>query len=129
MERKDNTKMMKLTSSEEKIMNFFWDKGPLFVREILELYNPPKPHFNTISTFVRGLEEKGFLSHKAFGYTFQYYAVISRDDFKQISLKGLIGKYFNNSVFSAVSSLVEQEEISLDELKSLISQVENGNKK
>ena len=73
--------IMKLTAKEEEIMSFFWDKGPLFVRELLSCYDNPRPHFNTLSTIVRGLEEKGFLDHKAFGNSHQYFPVISREDF------------------------------------------------
>ena len=60
---------MKLTAKEEEVMTFFWEKGPLFVRELLEFYPEPRPHFNTLSTIVRGLEDKGFLDHNAFGNT------------------------------------------------------------
>lgn len=59
--------MKRLTAKEEEIMGWFWQKGPLFVKELLEYYEEPKPHFNTLSTIVRGLEEKGFLAHKNFG--------------------------------------------------------------
>ena len=118
--------MIKLTAKEEEIMTFFWDNGPQFVREILERYDNPKPHFNTLSTIVRGLEEKGFLSHKSYGNTYQYYDIISKEKFKQRSLKDVIGKYYNDSAFSAVSSLVKDEAISLEELKELISIVEKG---
>ena len=77
-------KIMKgLTAKEEEIMGFFWEKGPLFVKEMLAFYDDPKPHFNTLSTIVRGLEEKGYLSHKAYGNTYQYYATVSRDDCHQ----------------------------------------------
>ena len=55
--------MKRLTAKEEEIMGFFWTKGPLFVKELLAFYDDPKPHFNTLSTIVRGLEEKGYLSH------------------------------------------------------------------
>ena len=109
-------------------MGFFWEKGPLFVREMLELYDEPRPHFNTISTFVRGLEEKGYVGHRVMGNTYQYYAIVSREDFKKKTLRGVISKYFNNSYLGVVSSLVKEEEISLDELKELIREVENANK-
>ena len=59
--------MKRLTAKEEEIMGWFWQKGPLFVKELLEYYEEPKPHFNTLSTIVRGLEEKGFLAHKISG--------------------------------------------------------------
>ena len=57
--------MKELTAKEEEIMNFFWQHGPLYVKEILEFYEDPRPHFNTVSTIVRGLEEKGYTSHLA----------------------------------------------------------------
>ena len=120
--------MKALSTREEEIMGFFWEKGPLFVKEIVGLYDEPRPHFNTLSTFVRALEEKGYLSHRTFGNTYQYYAVVSRDEFKKKTLKNVISKYFNNSYLGVVSSLVKEEEISLSELKELIREVENANK-
>ena len=120
--------MKTLSAREEEIMGFFWEKGPLFVKEIVGLYDEPRPHFNTLSTFVRALEEKGYLSHRTFGNTYQYYAVMSRDEFKKKTLKSVISKYFNNSYLGVVSSLVKEEEISLSELKELIREVENANK-
>lgn len=121
--------MKGLTAKEEEIMGFFWEKGPLFVKELLAFYSDPKPHFNTLSTIVRGLEEKGYLSHEAFGNTYRYFAVVSNDEFRSRTLKGVISKYFNNSYLSAVSSLVKKEEISVDELKQLIQEVEDAHRK
>lgn len=109
-------------------MELLWEHGPLYVREMLDFYEDPRPHFNTVSTVVRMLEEQGFVSHKAFGRNHQYFAAISRDEFKYKTLKGVISKYFDNSYLGAVSTLVKDEEISLDELKDLIRQVENGRK-
>lgn len=120
--------MKRLSAREEEIMGFFWEKGPLFVREIVGFYDEPRPHFNTLSTFVRALEEKGYVGHRAFGNTYQYYALVSRDEFKKKTLKGVISKYFNNSYLGVVSSLVEEEDISVDDLKELIRKVEDANK-
>lgn len=120
--------MKGLTAKEEEIMGFFWEKGPLFVKEMLAFYDDPKPHFNTLSTIVRGLEEKGFLQHHTFGNTYQYYAVVSEADFSKRTLRNVISKYFNNSYLRAVSSLVEEEDISLDDLRKLISEVEQTEK-
>ena len=120
--------MKTLTGKEEEIMGFFWEKGPLFVKQMLEFYAEPRPHFNTLSTIVRGLDEKGYVGHQAFGNTYQYFAIVSRDDFKKKTLKGVISKYFNNSYLGVVSSLVKEEEISLEELKELIREVEDANK-
>lgn len=101
-------------------MNLFWEKGPLFVKEMIPFFDAPKPHINTVSTIVRGLEEKGFISHKTYGNTFQYYAVVSESDYGKKSLKSIVSQYFKNSYLNAVSSLVEDEKISLDELRELI---------
>ena len=59
--------MEKLTPREEELMRCFWTRGPLFVRELVALWPEPKPHFNTLSTMVRGLEAKGYVGHKAYG--------------------------------------------------------------
>ena len=118
--------MKRLTAKEEEVMGWFWEKGPLFVRELLSFYDEPKPHFNTLSTVVRGLEEKGFVGHKAYGNTYQYYATVSREDYRRGTLRGVISKYFDNSYLGVVSSLVQEEKISVEELKALIKQVEEG---
>lgn len=118
---------MKLTGKEEEVMNLYWSMGAKFVRELLDYYDEPKPHFNTLSTIVRGLEEKGFLSHHTFGTTYQYYPLISKEEFRKRTLKGVINKYFNSSLFSAVSALVQEEHISAEELRILIDQVERTN--
>lgn len=120
--------MKGLTAKEEEVMGYFWEKGPLFVKQLLEFYEAPRPHFNTLSTIVRGLEEKGYLAHTAYGNTYQYYAIVSSDDFKRRTLKGIISKYFNNSYLSVVSSLVKEEKISVEELKRLIEEVEKSNR-
>ena len=65
--------MKRLTVKEEEIMRIFWEHGPMFVRELLSFYDEPKPHYNTVSTLVRGLEEKGFVGYKAYGNTYQYF--------------------------------------------------------
>ena len=103
--------MKTLTAKEEEIMGFFWEKGPMFVKQLVELYEEPRPHFNTLSTIVRGLEEKGYLSHTAFGNTYQYHAIVSEEEFRRKTLRGVISKYFNNSFLGAVSSLVKEEDI------------------
>ena len=117
--------MQKLTTKEEELMCFFWEKGALFVKDILDFYDDPKPHFNTLSTIVRGLEDKKFLSHKTYGNTYQYYAIISKEQHSQGTLKNVVSKYFGNSYLHAVSALVKSEDISIEDIKKLISEVEN----
>lgn len=118
--------MKKLARREEEIMEYLWENGPMFVKEIVMLYSEPRPHFNTMSTVVRNLETLGYVGHNAFGSTYQYYALVSRDEYRKMTLRGVVDKYFGNSYMSVVSSLVQEEEISLDELKELIRMVEEG---
>ena len=105
-------------------MRIFWERGPMFVRELVELAAEPKPHFNTLSTMVRGLEAKGYLAHEAFGNTYRYYPVVTQQQFGRGSLSGVVGRYFKDSYLGAVSALVEEEKISLDELRELIRRIE-----
>ena len=117
--------MKRLTSKEEEILGYFWAKGPLFVRELLDLQEEPKPHYNTPSTIVRTLEEKGYIGYKVFGNTHQYYALISEDEYRKKTLKQVVDKYFDNSYTRVVSTLIEEEALTLDELQELIQQIKN----
>jgi predicted transcriptional regulator len=121
--------MYKLTAKEEEIMTMFWERGPMFVREIVENYPAPRPHFNTVSTMVRALEERGMVAHKRFGGTFQYHAAVSAGQFRQGKLSGLVDKYFGRSYLGVVSALVRDEKIPLDELKRLIAEIEQTDDK
>lgn len=117
--------MIRLTAKEEEILGYFWEKGPLFVRELLDLQEEPKPHYNTLSTIVRALEEKGYIGYKAFGNTHQYYALVSEDEYRKKTLKQVVDKYFDNSYTRVVSTLIEEEALTLDELQELIQQIKN----
>lgn len=119
--------MKRLTAKEEEIMEWFWEKGALYVKELLACYNEPRPHFNTVSTIVRGLEEKGFLSHRAYGNTYRYYALVTAGEYGKKHLHNVIARYFNNSCLSVVSALVEEEEVSVEDLRRLLDEVEKGN--
>lgn len=116
-----------LTPREEEVMQLLWDNGPKFVRELLEYYPDPRPHFNTISTVIRSLEEKGFVGHEAVSGAYRYHAIKEKDIFREQSLSQLIKGYFNNSYLGAVSALVEEEKISVQELKELIELIESDN--
>lgn len=121
-------KLEKLTRREEELMRWFWQRGPLFVRELVELSPEPKPHFNTLSTMVRSLEAKGYLGHKAFGATYQYHPLVSEEEFSRRTLGGVIRRYFGSSYLGAVSALVEEEKISVEELRELGDRIERRNR-
>ena len=116
-----------LTIKEEEVMQYFWEYGPLFVKQLVEKYPDPKPHFNTLSTYVRSLEEKGYLSHVVFGTTYRYFSIINEEEYRKGNLKSVIKKYFDNSYLSVVSSLIKDENISVDEVRKLLEEVESSN--
>ena len=114
-----------LTEKEAFIMNILWDsERPLYVREILEKYPEPRPHFNTVATTVRILEDKGYVAHEVVGGSHRFIAIASRDDFRARGLADLIRDYFAGSYKSAVSALVEEEKISVYELREIIDIIE-----
>ncbi|MFK8276256.1 BlaI/MecI/CopY family transcriptional regulator [Capnocytophaga cynodegmi] len=117
-----------LTSKEEEIMSFFWEEGKLFVKQIVEKYDDPKPHFNTISTYVRALEEKGFLSHESFGSSYRYFPIISEEDYHNRTLKNVVKKYFGNSYLNVVNTFIKSENLSVDEIRKLLDDIDKNNK-
>ncbi|SEA32128.1 Predicted transcriptional regulator [Porphyromonadaceae bacterium KH3R12] len=121
--------MRELTAREEEVMRFFWDEGALFVKQLVEKYPDPKPHFNTLSTYARMLEEKGFLSHEAFGTTYRYFAIISEEEYRNGTLRSVVKKYFDNSYLSVVSSLIKEQDISVEEIRNLLDEVEKSDSK
>lgn len=125
--KRDKTK--KLTDKEAEIMERLWADGPLTVRQLLESYDDPKPHFNTVSTVIRILMHKGYVEHVGeHNGAFSYGAVADASEFGGRSLAQVVKSYFNNSYRSAVSALVEDEKISLDELREIIDMIEHNNK-
>ena len=119
----------KLAAKEEEVMTLFWQHGDMFIRDLLNYYEDPKPHYNTVATQVKFLEEKKFLGRRPMGNTNQYYALISEKEYKGSALSTVISQYFNNSYTSVVSHFIEEEVMDLDELKSLINQIEMNRKK
>lgn len=115
--------MKKLTEREEELMTILWDEGPLFVREIIDKMPEPKPHFNTVSTFVRLLESKGFVTHSKFGGSYRYEAAVSRDEFSRSTLREVVDRYFGSSIRASVSALVSDENLSDEEIRELVEMV------
>lgn len=126
--RANDERMEKLTAKEEEIMRLLWDKGPMPVREMLEFYDEPRPHFNTVSTTVRILEEKGYVGHTPEGKSYRYHAAVGEDEFGRRTLASVVGRYFKNSYLRVVSSLVEDGNLPVDELRSLLDEIEQSKK-
>ena len=111
--------MKELTKAEEQIMQVLWklDKG--FVKDIIERLSDPKPAYNTVSTIVRILERKGFVSHQAYGKTHEYYPLISKDEYKTKYLKSFIKRYFGNSFQEMVSFFASDRDVTLGEMEEI----------
>ena len=121
--------MKKLTKAEEEIMQIIWEIAPCTVSDIrnymVERMGMKKPPHSTISTMVRILDDKkGFLKHTAYGRTFVYEPVVSKEDYSRQSLNTLVRDYFQGSANRLVSFLVEEKDLSLKELSDLIEKLE-----
>lgn len=126
---KAGRKKQLLTEKETELMNMLWERGPLFVREMVELYPEPKPHFNTVATTIRILESKGYVEHEVLGGSHRFRAIADRSEFRSKSLSDVIHNFFGNSYKTAISSLIEEEKISVDEIKEILNFIEEKNNK
>ncbi len=113
-----------LTRAEEQIMQVLWQLQKAFVKEVIDELPEPKPAYNTVSTFIRILETKGFISHNAFGKSHQYYPIISKEEYQNFSADKLLTGYFDNSVERMFSFFVEKEKIDLKEADEIMKLIE-----
>ncbi len=116
--------MRELTKAEEQIMQIIWELGPSFIKEILAGMPAPKPAYTTVSTIVRILEQKGFVGHKAFGTTHQYFALISKEEYSHFSMKKMLENYFDGSLKQMVSFFSKREGLTVKEMEDLLRAVE-----
>jgi len=117
--------MQKLTNKEEEIMHILWKLKKAFVKEVMAEITEEQPHYNTLSTIIRNLEEKGYVDHNAFGNTHQYYPIVAIEDYRKEFMNTAIENYFNNSYKNMVSFFAEEDKISADELREILEIIEN----
>ena len=120
--------MEKLTNKEEEILRVLWDLKKAFVKEILEEVKDQNLHYNTVSTMVRNLEEKGYVAYKAFGKTHQYYPIVSKENYRKQFMNQATRKFFDNSFKSVVSYFAKEEKISAEELREILEIIEKKKK-
>jgi len=118
--------MEKLAAREEQIMLILWRLEKAFVKEIVEEFPEPRPHYNSVSTMVRILAEKGFIGHKAFGRTHQYFPLISQDQYTNQEVEEVVDKYFDNSFQKMISHFAKEEKISSEELEEVLKMIKKG---
>ncbi|HLO70442.1 MAG TPA: BlaI/MecI/CopY family transcriptional regulator [Flavipsychrobacter sp.] len=126
---KRKTTLQSLTKAEEEVMQIIWQLDRCLVRDVIEhLGDPDIPH-STVSSVVRILEKKGFLDHKAYGKTYEYFPIITKEAYAQHGVQSLMEKYFGGSPKKLVSFLVEKEDMKLKELNELLKSLDNNKKK
>jgi len=116
--------MQKLTNKEEEIMHILWKLEKAFVKDVLEEVKDDKPHYNTLSTIIRNLEEKGYVSHNAYGNTHQYYPIITKEEYRKGFMSNAIENYFGNSYKSMISFFAKEKKISAEELREILDMIE-----
>ena len=117
--------MRQLTKKEKEIMEFFWNRGPMFIRELQGCYEK-EPNFSTLSTQVHTLQVDGFPDREAFGSNYRSYPAVSASEYCNSGIHGLIDQYLDSSYSSVVMGFVKNEKLSVDDLKRIIDKIENG---
>jgi BlaI family transcriptional regulator, penicillinase repressor len=115
--------MKELTKAEDQIMQILWKLNEGFVNDIVDKMPEPKPAYNTVSTIVRILERKGFVDHKAYGKTHQYYPLITKPEYTRLFMKNFMGSYFGNSFKEMVSFFAKEDNMSVGEIEVLMNEV------
>jgi predicted transcriptional regulator len=108
-----------LTRAEEEIMQILWNLDKGMVHDILDRFPEPKPAYNTVSTIVRILEQKGFVGHKAYGRTHEYFPVITKKDYTRSSFRGFMANYFGSSYKSLASFFATEEQLTVRDLEEI----------
>lgn len=121
--------MKELTKAEEQLMQILWKRKKGFVNDLLDDFPDPKPAYNTVSTIIRILEKKGFVKHRAYGKTHEYYPVVSKEIYTRNLMGGLIKNYFDNSFKSMVSFFTRDQSISDEEIDEIMQMIENEKKR
>lgn len=120
--------MQKLAKREEQIMQVFWTLQKAFIKEVIPEMPDPKPHYNSVATMVKILEEKGFLGHEAVGNIYQYFPTISKEDYQRHSMKDIVSQYFDNSYSNMLAFFAKEQNMSDDEINDIVNLIKNKNK-
>jgi predicted transcriptional regulator len=115
-----------LTKAEEQIMQVIWKLEKAFLREIIEGLPAPRPHNNTVATILKILVEKEFVGIKTFGRMHQYYPIIAKDAYSKNTMKNFVKGYFEGNYSNAVSFMVKENGLSIEELELLLKQLKKN---
>ena len=113
----------KLAKREEQIMQVYWDLGKAFIKEVIPHLPEPKPHYNSVATMVKILEEKGFLDHDSVGNVYRYFPTVSREEYQKHDMKDIVQKYFDNSYPRMLAFFAKEQNLTEDELKEILQMI------
>lgn len=117
--------MKQLTKAEEQVMQILWEIKKGFVKDVLDKISKPKPAYNTISTIIRILEKKGFVSYKAYGKTHEYFPIVEKNQYRSFYLKTMVSGYFGGSFERLVSFFAKDNDMDIHEMEELLKNVQN----
>jgi len=113
--------MVKLAKREEQIMQVFWELQKAFIRDVIPMLPDPKPHYNSVATMVKILEEKGFLDHEIAGNIYCYFPLITKDDYQKHAMKDIVSQYFDNSYPRMLAFFAKEQNLSEEELNEILN--------
>lgn len=116
--------MKELTKAEEQIMQILWKIKKGFVKDIMAEMKGQKPAYNTVSTIVRILETKGFVTHEEFGNSHRYYPRLEKKEYSKARVNDLVKNYFGNSPKQLVSFFASNNKIKIEEADEIIQMLE-----
>lgn len=117
--------MKSLTHAEEQVMQILWEIENGFLKDIVAKMPEPKPHSNTIATILKILVEKGFANYEVYGRQHQYFPLVKKDEYSKGTLKNIVKDYFDGSYKETVSFLVEENQLSIQDLELLLNELKN----
>ena len=117
--------MVTLTKAEERIMQILWDLERGFIKDIQEQFPDPQPPYNTISTIVRVLVKKEIVSYKSYGGSYQYFPMITKEEYRSEQMGRLMKNYFGNSLKEVVNFFSEKKDLDVDELDEAMKMLED----
>jgi BlaI family penicillinase repressor len=120
--------MKKLSRKEEELIQIMWELEKGFVKDIIEQMPEPKPHYNTVATLMKRLEEKGYLAHRDFGGSYEYYPIVGKETYKATFMKKVLSTFFDNSYANLLTYFAKEENVSAEELQELIKIIEKNKK-
>ena len=127
MER-NNRKIQELTKAELEVMQLVWQIGHEFVvRDIHNMMPEPKPAYNTVSTIVRLLDTKGFLTHKTYGHSNVYFCAVSKNEYTGSFMQGVLNSFFDGSVSRLVNFFSTNKNISVHEADEILKMLNKDN--